>query len=217
MKYLGILLIIALPLFCVVLGLISLFNTGELLILQAAIVVSVGWLLLAWVLSYFRKNKTAAQTAMKYIRILFVIVPPLFLITLGLISRFNAGDWVLFQVAMVLTVGWLVLAWYLSSIEKSNAAAYAAAQKRKMTLYTMTPVFTAKKCTNCGRQVPAESHSGQRCPHCGVYWSSDNTVTEIHKQCGNCDKKLSMQFNIGDKCPDCKVEWVYADADRFFV
>lgn len=29
----------------------------------------------------------------------------------------------------------------------------------------------AKTCSNCGKVVPARSHSGERCPHCGAYWS----------------------------------------------
>lgn len=32
-----------------------------------------------------------------------------------------------------------------------------------------------KFCSACGREVPLSSHTGQRCPHCGAYWSYETT------------------------------------------
>jgi hypothetical protein len=37
-----------------------------------------------------------------------------------------------------------------------------------------TSYYSRKTCSACGREVPSESHAGQRCPHCGAYWGSEN-------------------------------------------
>jgi hypothetical protein len=37
-----------------------------------------------------------------------------------------------------------------------------------------TSYYSRKTCTACGREVPSDSHAGQHCPHCGVYWSAEN-------------------------------------------
>ncbi|MGD0815318.1 MAG: hypothetical protein ABSA83_17105 [Verrucomicrobiota bacterium] len=40
--------------------------------------------------------------------------------------------------------------------------------------YNSRPSFSfSKSCSGCGRQVSIAAHAGQRCPHCGVYWSSE--------------------------------------------
>lgn len=36
--------------------------------------------------------------------------------------------------------------------------------------------YADKKCSACGKSVPLSSTSGQRCPHCGVYWSSESKI-----------------------------------------
>ena len=33
-----------------------------------------------------------------------------------------------------------------------------------------------KRCSNCNRVVPNSSHAGQRCPHCGAYWSYETST-----------------------------------------
>lgn len=37
-----------------------------------------------------------------------------------------------------------------------------------------TTEWSQKTCGACGREVPPDSHSGQRCPHCGAYWGAEN-------------------------------------------
>lgn len=33
-------------------------------------------------------------------------------------------------------------------------------------------------CENCNKKVPTSSKAGQRCPHCGVYWTHDDKGNE---------------------------------------
>jgi hypothetical protein len=40
--------------------------------------------------------------------------------------------------------------------------------------YSYQPrISMTKSCSSCGREVSILSHAGERCPHCGVYWSSE--------------------------------------------
>jgi len=41
--------------------------------------------------------------------------------------------------------------------------------------YTST-YLSDKSCSACGRSVPLSSASGQCCPYCGAYWSTETTV-----------------------------------------
>jgi predicted RNA-binding Zn-ribbon protein involved in translation (DUF1610 family) len=40
---------------------------------------------------------------------------------------------------------------------------------------TYTTTSISKNCSACGKSVSNSSAAGQRCPHCGAYWSSENT------------------------------------------
>jgi hypothetical protein len=33
--------------------------------------------------------------------------------------------------------------------------------------------ISSKSCSACGKNVPLTSRPGQRCPHCGAYWSTE--------------------------------------------
>jgi len=37
-------------------------------------------------------------------------------------------------------------------------------------------VSQTKKCGACGKQVSNAAAAGQRCPHCGAYWSYEHTI-----------------------------------------
>jgi len=39
-------------------------------------------------------------------------------------------------------------------------------------------VMRTKNCGSCGKPVPLSSAAGQRCPHCGAYWSTERTVNK---------------------------------------
>ena len=34
--------------------------------------------------------------------------------------------------------------------------------------------YQQKTCSKCRKSIPLSAHAGQRCPHCGAYWSYEN-------------------------------------------
>jgi hypothetical protein len=34
----------------------------------------------------------------------------------------------------------------------------------------------SKNCGRCGKEVPLDARAGERCPHCGAYWSTERTI-----------------------------------------
>jgi hypothetical protein len=39
-----------------------------------------------------------------------------------------------------------------------------------------SPYLADKSCSACGRSVSLSSSAGQRCPHCGAYWSAEREI-----------------------------------------
>ncbi len=42
--------------------------------------------------------------------------------------------------------------------------------------YDTTITMTSKSCGGCGKSVPGSSRAGDRCPHCGVKWGSEQVM-----------------------------------------
>ena len=68
-------------------------------------------------------------------------------------------------------------------------------------------VVIDKRCSNCGRSVPLNSHVGQRCPYCGAYWGF-----EVRKNVGAnyinapepARKKVTIHYNDQVFETDCR-------------
>jgi hypothetical protein len=64
-----------------------------------------------------------------------------------------------------------------------------------------------KTCSQCGREVAESSKAGDRCPHCGVYWSDEREFKPIpvyEPSEENIRRKLwkEIKLKIGDKIPE---------------
>jgi len=80
------------------------------------------------------------------------------------------------------------------------------AQRKARTLYVQGLSSTVKRCSNCGRTVSREAQAGERCPHCGVYWSYESGARP-KKRCGNCKKDVPYTAKVGQRCPHCGALW----------
>lgn len=95
---------------------------------------------------------------------------------------------------------------------KARRAAKLEAKRRSaQTLYVKhPPTYMTKNCGKCGKPVPSTAKAGQRCPHCGAYWSFQEGVHElVYKKCGNCKRSVSDKAQVGQKCPHCGAVWNY--------
>jgi rubrerythrin len=60
----------------------------------------------------------------------------------------------------------------IESVDRANEARYQAMAAS----YGKTTGYTSKKCSACGKEVSVAAAAGQRCPHCGAYWSYEQSL-----------------------------------------
>ena len=89
----------------------------------------------------------------------------------GKLNRSKIG-WGIFSLLFPWLAG-IIIAFLKESEYKSRADyGYAGSGSYSSTF------LANKSCSGCGRSVSLSSAAGQRCPHCGAYWSTERRINE---------------------------------------
>ena len=77
-----------------------------------------------------------------------------------------------------------------------------------------------KSCSHCAREVPANSKAGEKCPHCGVYWSDEKEFKPIpayepSEEVIRRNLWIKIEAKIIDKIPQQEKDALYMKADFY--
>lgn len=102
----------------------------------------------------------------------FVITIAIVIVTVILAGKLNRSriGWGIFSLLLPWLAGIIIA--FLKEAEYKSSADYGYAGGSP---YTST-FLTSKSCSACGRSVSLSSSPGQRCPHCGAYWSTERRI-----------------------------------------